>query len=391
MRDPARPYSISPPEPSRRLAIVPVKLGLFLRLLAVRDPSRHALATLSRQYLASFTVFLSVSLLNLLLEEVIGYQAIALVYLLAIVVLALFVSRGPIIFGTALTALGWAFLAPPRFSFHIYSFYDKMMVVTYFVVALTISQLTTLLRAQREAEIKAGLTAESERLGRTLLNSVSHELRTPIAAITGAASGLRDSGALSPAQQKLAAEIESASARLNRVVQSLLNAARLQSGHIRPNLDWCDVADLARAALRDCAALTGSRPVELEVAPGLPLVRMDFVLTEQALANLIVNAAMHTPPGTPVEISARIEGGELIVEVADRGPGLPPEQLERIFELFVRAPAARPGGTGLGLAIVKGFIEAQAGRVKAANRPGGGAVFIIAMPAKDSPDLPEDT
>jgi two-component system sensor histidine kinase KdpD len=118
---------------------------------------------------------------------------------------------------------------------------------------------------------------------------------------------------------------------------------------------------------------------------------MDFVLTEQALANLIVNAAMHTPPGTPVEISARIEGGELIVEVADRGPGLPPEQLERIFELFVRAPAARPGGTGLGLAIVKGFIEAQAGRVKAANRPGGGAVFIIAMPAKDSPDLPEDT
>src|SRR4029077_8115483 len=121
-----------------------------------------------------------------------------LLYLLAVVLLALFVGRGPILFGTALTALGWNFLfAPPRYSFHIGSFYDKMMLAMYFVVALVVGQLTALLRAQREAErereartregeINSRLLAESERLGRTLLNSVSHELRTPIAAITSA-------------------------------------------------------------------------------------------------------------------------------------------------------------------------------------------------------------
>ena len=343
------------------------------------------------QYSLAFGTFVAVSLLNLALEDLIGYQAIALVYLLAVVVLALFISRGPLIFGTALTALGWCFLAaPPRYTFHISSFYDKMMFATYFVVALTIGQLTTRLRAHREAEIKTKLLAESERLGRTLLNSVSHELRTPIATITGAASGLRESGTLTPTQQKLATEIESASARLNRVVQSLLNAARLQSGQIRPKLDWCDVSDLIRLTLRDVTNLTASHPVGVKLAAGLPLVKMDVVLMGQALANLLANAATHTPPGTPVEIGAHMEGKNLVLEVSDRGPGLPPDQAERIFDLFHRLPTARPGGTGLGLAIVKGFVDAQGGRVKAANRPEGGAVFTIWMPAIDTPDVPEE-
>ena len=137
----------------------------------------------------AFVVFTVVSLLNLWLWNFIGYQATALVYLLSIVVLALFVDRGPIIFGTALTALGWAFIAPPRFTFHISeSFYDKMMVLTYnFAVALTVAQLMSRLRAQREAEIRAKLLVESERLGRTLVSLVSDGLRTPITAITGAA------------------------------------------------------------------------------------------------------------------------------------------------------------------------------------------------------------
>ena len=144
-----------------------------------------------------FLSFGAVSGFNLWLQKWIGYEALALVYLLGVVLLALFVSRGPILFGAALTAVGWNFLfAPPRYSFHITGFYDKMMLATYLVVALTIGQLTARLRLQREAEIKTKLLAESERLGRTLLNSVSHELRTPISAINGAASGLRLSGPL---------------------------------------------------------------------------------------------------------------------------------------------------------------------------------------------------
>ncbi len=342
-----------------------------------------------RQYALAFAVFVAVSLLNISLEDLIGYQAIPLISLLGVVALAIFVKRGPILFGTTLTALGWNFLfAPPRYSFHISSFYDKMMLATYFVVALTIGQLTTRLRAHREQEIKTKLIAESERLGRTLLNSVSHELRTPLATITSATSELRAYETLTPRQQKLAVEIESAVARLNRVVQSLLNAARVQSGQLRPKLDWCDVEDLTRVVLQEVETLSHNHPIDVKIAPGTALVKMDFVLMQQALVNLLVNCAMHTPAGTPVEIGARIEDKRLFLEVADRGPGLPPDQLERIFDLFHRAPTAKPGGTGLGLAIVKGFVEAQGGEVKAANRPGGGAVFTICMPAVDVPELP---
>ena len=243
----------------------------------------------------------------------------------------------------------------------------------------------------RDAETNAKLLAQSEQLGRTLLNSVSHELRTPIAAITSAASGLRESGTLTPAQANLAAEIESASARLNRLVQSLLSAARIQSGQIKPNLDWCDVADLVQVTQRGVENLLGQHPVATRIAPGLPLLKLDFVLMEQALANLLVNAATHTPAGTPIEIVVRVEGKELMLEVADRGPGLPANELERIFDLFHRTADAKPGGTGLGLAIVKGFVEAQGGRVQAANRAGGGGIFTIRLPVPEAPSLPEET
>ena len=341
------------------------------------------------QYMAAFTVFVVFLLLNPGLEKLIGYEAVALVNLLAVVVLALFVNRGAILFGTTLTAFGWGFLAPPRFSFHITSFYDKMMMVTYFVVALTIGQLMARLRAHRETEMKARLVAESERLSRTLLNSVSHEFRTPIAVITTAASELRASGALNPAQQKLTDEIETAGARLNRVVKSLLNAARLQSGQIRPKIDWCDVSDLLRVTLQEVAEVTSGRVIEEKITPGLPLVKMDIVLMQQALANLLVNASQYTPAGTAIQISARMAANDLILEVAYSGPGLPPDELERIFDLFHRAPGAKAGGTGLGLAIVKGFVEAQGGRVGAANRPAGGALFTISMPAGNMPNVPD--
>ena len=192
-------------------------------------------------------------------------------------------------------------------------------------------------------------------------------------------------------QDKLAAEIESAGARLNRLIQNLLSASRLQSGRLRPNPDWCDIPDLLQAALRDVERLASGHPITVRKAQGLPLVKLDFVLMEQALGNLLTNAALHTPPGTPIELGARMQGADLVLEVSDRGPGVPGEHLERVFDLFHRAPTAKPGGTGLGLAIVKGFVEAQGGRVTAANRPEGGALFAIRMPVTEMPDLPEET
>ena len=344
-----------------------------------------------RQYAAAFGVVCAISGFDFWLQRWTGYQALALIYLLGVVMLALVVGRGATLFAAALSALTWDYLfVPPSFTFYVADFYDKAMLVTYFVVSLIVATLAARLRSQNEAEVNAKLLAESERLGRTLLNSVSHELRTPVSAIISAANGLRSAGRLAASQEELVTEIESAGARLNRVVQSLLSAARLQAGQLRPKLDWCDVRDVVRAALRESSGLTVDHPVDTKIASGLRLVKMDSVLTQQALSNLLSNAALHTPPKTPIEISARFEGPELLFQVADHGPGLPGGEMERVFDIFHRAPNARPGGTGLGLAIVKGFIEAQGGHVRAANGINGGAIFSIFLPAAESPTLREE-
>ncbi|MEY2467161.1 MAG: hypothetical protein QOD03_1682 [Verrucomicrobiota bacterium] len=376
---------------TENLKLISNKLKVFMVIRGTDASTTSKPAALWRQYVVAFLIFALVSLFNLCIQDWIGYQAIALIYLLSIVLLALVISRGPIFFGTVLTAAGWNFFfAPPAFAFNISDTYDNMMLLTYFVVTLTVGQLTTRLRMQREAEIKSKLVVESERLGRTLLNSVSHELRTPVAAITSATNSLQATDPLTDEQRNLAGEIEFASARLNRVVQSLLSAARLQAGQVQPKLDWCDVSDVVRVVLRNNNKLTCGHPIEVRMAPSLPLIKADFVLMEQALANLVVNAATHTPPAMPIEISARVEQKNFILEVADHGLGLPSDQLERIFDPFYRTALATPGGTGLGLAIVKGFIEAQGGNVKAANRKSGGAIFTITMPIADAPNLPKE-
>ena len=133
-----------------------------------------------------------------------------------------------------------------------------------------------------------------------------------------------------------------------------------------------------------------ARPLTTDIPKDLPLIRADFVLIEQVLNNLLLNAATHTPSGTPVEVRARVEGKALVLSVADRGPGLSPNELERVFELFHRGPDAKPGGTGLGLPIVRGFVEAQGGRVTASNRAGGGAEFSIWFPIPDAPAVPTE-
>jgi two-component system sensor histidine kinase KdpD len=124
--------------------------------------------------------------------------------------------------------------------------------------------------------------------------------------------------------------------------------------------------------------------------PDLPLVKLDFVLMQQVLTNLLLNVAAHTPPGTPVSIEARVDSGWLLLEVSDEGPGLRPEALPYIFDKFYRAPSAPAGGTGLGLAIVKGFVEAQGGKVQAENLAGGGVRFTIRIPVTKAPPVTEE-
>ena len=244
----------------------------------------------------------------------------------------------------------------------------------------------------RDSEQQAKLVTESERLSKTMLNSVSHEIRTPIAAITNAATNLSEprQGALNDFQQTMVGEIQEASKRLNRLVANLLNMTRLESGHVKPKMDWCDVADLIQTTFKDIERDMSRHPVAVSVVPNLPLVRMDFVLMQQVLTNLLLNVAAHTQPGTAVQVEAKVESDFLLLIVSDQGPGFPPEILPHIFEKFYRAPTAPAGGTGLGLAIVKGFAEAQAGQVTAENQPSGGARFIVRMPIIKPPAIKED-
>jgi two-component system sensor histidine kinase KdpD len=258
-----------------------------------------------------------------------------------------------------------------------------------------IGQIAVVLDRQRlrDADQIAKLVTESERLSKSLLDSVSHELRTPLAAITGAASGLADIGEVDnpEVRRALTSEIREASQRLNRLVGNLLDMTRLQSGRTKARLEWCDVADLVNVALRNPSKELAKHRVAVALADDLPLVKMDFMLMEEALANLLLNAALHTPPGTGVNVTAMVSGGELILSVADNGPGIPAEALPQLFTKFYRAPGAPVGGTGLGLSIVKGFVEAQGGTVTAANRPSGGAIFEIRLPATEPPMLPPET
>ncbi len=256
-----------------------------------------------------------------------------------------------------------------------------------------IRQIALVLDRQRlrETETQARLLAESERLGKTLLNSVSHELRTPLAAITSAVSGLRDAGPLSPDQHVLAQELDEAVARLNRLVRNLLDLSRLEAGHLHPHPDWHDVRELIQTVLQNLHRALAKHPVKLDLAEGLPLAKLDFALTEQILANLLSNAAVHTPPGTPIEIRTYAESDRLVLEVADHGPGFPAGNPARWFERFQRGVGAVPGGTGIGLSLVKGFTEAQGGTVVAANRDGGGALFTVRLPLAKMPPLPEET
>jgi len=242
----------------------------------------------------------------------------------------------------------------------------------------------------RAAEQRAKMLEESERLSKTLLDSISHEIRIPISAISGATATLNAARDLSLKKVPWAMvdEIQEATRRLNRFVGNLLDMARLEPGRVKPKLDWCDVTDLIQVTLTETERDLARHKVTTDIANGLPLVLTDFVLMQHVVTNLLLNAAAHTPPGTSIHVLARAQNDMLTLIVEDNGPGLPPDALPFIFDKFYRAPLAPAGGTGLGLAIVKGFVEAQGGRVQAANRPEGGAAFTVYLPTTKPPPIP---
>ncbi len=221
---------------------------------------------------------------------------------------------------------------------------------------------------------------ESERLYKTLFNSISHEMRTPLSAILGATDGLLSATVPRDTQHELAKEIQTAAQRMNRLVGNLLDMTRLDSGLIRPHLDWCSIIDVVESALRKLEEEVRDHVVRLNLPDSTPLIKADFPLLEQAIANVIHNAILYTPPGSTIDVSATVEDDAVSLVVADNGPGLPPGSLDSVFEKFYRLPGSQAGGTGLGLSIARGFIEAHGGTLVAENLPEGGARFIFRLP-----------
>ena len=232
------------------------------------------------------------------------------------------------------------------------------------------------------------LAAETDRLRQALLTSISHDLKTPLAAILGAGTSLRDLGDGLSSRDKVefVDTIIEESERLNRFIANLLDMTKLEAGAVAPRLEPQDLSELIGAALARASGILASHRVHVDIEPGLPLLRLDAVLFEQALFNLLDNAAKYSDPGSVVRIECRRDDPVVQIRVMDEGPGIPADDVERIFDKFyrVRQMDSVRAGTGLGLAIARGFIEAMGGTVSAGNRRDrAGAMFTLTLPTKE--------
>ncbi|MBI4633317.1 MAG: sensor histidine kinase KdpD [Deltaproteobacteria bacterium] len=234
------------------------------------------------------------------------------------------------------------------------------------------------------------LKAERESLRNTLLSSISHDLRTPLTAITGAVSTLlqNDVAIEQSGRLELLHTIHEEAERLNRIIKNILDMSRLESGAITVNKEWQSLEEIVGVVLNRLGDRLNDHPLTMRLPRTLPLIAFDGLLIEQVFMNLFENAIKYTPKGTPLELSASEAFFIVTVELADRGPGIPPGEEEHIFEKFVRGRASG-GGVGLGLTICRTIINAHGGKVWAENRPGGGAVFRFTLPATGLPPMPK--
>jgi two-component system sensor histidine kinase KdpD len=248
-----------------------------------------------------------------------------------------------------------------------------------------------------QAESRARVLEESDRLKTAILSSVSHELRTPLSTIKAAASSLRsrEVGWDSPARVELISAIDDEADHLNMLVGNLLDMSRIESGALKPKREWNILPEIVGSVLARMKRLSGEHRLEVDVPESLPLVPVDYVQIEQVFTNLVSNSLKYAPADTIVCIRAHVEGDSVQVQVSNQGPQVPPEDLERIFDKFYRITAAdRVTGTGLGLSICKGIIEAHGGRIWAEN-VSDGLAFKFTLPltweGAAAPRLPMDT
>jgi len=249
-----------------------------------------------------------------------------------------------------------------------------------YYAALGVERVRLFAEAERAVALQ-----ESHRAKDAVIASVSHDLRTPLTTIKALAHEITQSG------DDRAAIIEEEADRLNAFVAQMLDLSRIATGAAVSDIQPNEAEDLLGAAAQQVAGRLDGRELRIQVESGDVLLfgRFDFAQTLRALVNLIENAAKYSPVGSPIELTARHDGPWLAFVVADRGPGIPAAERERVFEPFYRRPAQPPdvGGVGLGLSIARGIAEAQGGSLALTNRPGGGSVFTLRVPAMALADL----
>ncbi len=256
------------------------------------------------------------------------------------------------------------------------------------------SSLIERARLRRE-NLRIAVLQRTDELRAALLSSVSHDLRTPLASIKAAASSLLQEDVQWDEETKrsFARSIEREADRLNRLVSNLLDMSRIEDGAIKPEKEWYMLPELIQDVLGRLRPLLQGRVVNTQVPADLPPVELDYMQIDQVLTNLIENAVRYTPKESPIDVSARCEGAQVVISVADRGPGIPPADLERVFDKFYRVldgklNTGHPSGSGLGLAVSKGLVEAHGGRIWAEPREGGGVVFSVALPVGTMEGVP---
>jgi two-component system, OmpR family, sensor histidine kinase KdpD len=235
---------------------------------------------------------------------------------------------------------------------------------------------------------------EAEFLRNTLLSGVSHDLRTPLAAITGAASSLAEpEGLAESARRELARDIVTESDRMERLITNLLEMTRLESGGFTLRKDWHPLNEIVGTTLARLHKRLAQHPVTTHLPADLPLIFADAIALDEVLSNILDNASLYTPAGTPIDIRASAGGQLITLEISDRGPGLPKADPARVFQKFFRGGTRTKGaaddgsrrGVGLGLAICKGIVELHGGTITAENNTDGGARFRITLPLGGTP------
>jgi two-component system sensor histidine kinase KdpD len=314
----------------------------------------------------------------------------ALTLLLGVLVVAALASRTVAIVASLSAFLGFNFFfLPPVGTFAISKRDDAIALFALLSVALIgshlseqakrrVQQALTLARERDEADLaRRGAEAKS-----ALVASLSHDLKTPLTALTVATGNLGDATLTASEHAEQMQVVKDELRRLNRLFDNIVDLAGVERDAMRAEREWVPAAEIIEAAEHRAAKAVAGRAIEVEDTTGAQLVQLDPRLTSAALAHVVENAAAYSPQNTPITVRARLISDRLIVDVRDRGPGLPPGELERVFERGYRGAtaASNPFGSGMGLTIARGLLAVEGGRLAASNHPDGGAVFTLDVP-----------